>query len=454
MTNICRMQENCLDSRTVPVVFVPGVMGTRLHFTESNKHWDPDNEAGMGWDWIVTTADRQRRQMHFSSPAELYTGRFNQTLEPHQQDKGWEAMSWRSYGTFLQWLSSPTRFAPNMPVYAAGYDWRQDLADLGNALAQRVTQILDLEEVEEYILVTHSMGGLVSRMMLRNPQHSQLSQKLLGVIHVVQPAVGAPVLYRRMFTGAVGSIDGGGGFARILGNTAEKFAAVMSGQRGPMQLLPSRLFQSGNPDDPHWLTYSPFEDRREVHPFSGDLYDQYLDQSHPPGVVQSGYSRAVRSDLRARINEARNALHGARGLGDFKHERTWAIYSTGVATDTAVHFNLPPSPELVQQHAAPYMSAPASLPTQDRGNVSLTLNEASPPHRGLQLRRGPYGDGTVAKFSGAALFPDQHHSPDPDAPWDPQRRQFVVEGVEHEPAFQDPTVQRQTQYIISNLVGC
>lgn len=450
MSGVCRMQDNALDSRTVPLIFVPGVMGTRLHFTASDKHWDPDDTAGMAWDWIVTTPDRQREDMHYAEPVELYTGNFNEDLASHERDKGWETLSWRSYGTFLRWIADPSRFAVNTPVYAAGYDWRQDLRDLGRHLARRVNAVLEEEEVNEYILVTHSMGGLVSRMMLKQNRDSGLGQNLLGVVHVVQPAVGAPVLYRRFFTGMLSEHDGGWGFAKLLGNTAEKFATVMSGQRGPMQLLPSRYYHT---DDAEWLTYSPFEDRRQRQGWEGDLFDQYDSADHPPGIVQSGLPRVVRPGLQARLSEARDALHGARGLGDYKHEQTWAIYSTGAETDTAVHFNLPPSARLVRQHSGPYMSTSPELPTQDRGNVRLTTDVADPPNRGAQLVRGPHGDSTVPKFSGGALFPNQHHACDPNADWDLDRRQFIVHDVEHEPAFQNSEVQNQTEYIISNLLG-
>lgn len=33
--------------KTVPIVFVPGVMGSHLHFTDTDKFWNPDSNGNM-----------------------------------------------------------------------------------------------------------------------------------------------------------------------------------------------------------------------------------------------------------------------------------------------------------------------------------------------------------------------------------------------------------------------
>ncbi len=43
MAEICRQGANTLDSRIVPIIFVPGVMGSRLHFPTVDQYWDPDS---------------------------------------------------------------------------------------------------------------------------------------------------------------------------------------------------------------------------------------------------------------------------------------------------------------------------------------------------------------------------------------------------------------------------
>ena len=86
-------------------------------------------------------------------------------------------------------------------------------------------------------IVTHSMGGLVARAAcLVNPA---LAERIAVVVHVCQPSAGAVVLYRRLFTGLVRGLDGGGGiadrvFRLLLGSDQATFLANMSGLPGPM----------------------------------------------------------------------------------------------------------------------------------------------------------------------------------------------------------------------------
>lgn len=49
--------------------------------------------------------------------------------------------------------------------------------------------------------VTHSMGGLLTRALLRT--HADLAAKTIAAVHVFQPATGAPVFYTRFHTGTV-----------------------------------------------------------------------------------------------------------------------------------------------------------------------------------------------------------------------------------------------------------
>ena len=131
--------------------------------------------------------------------------------------RGWNTVAWDSYGPILQFLEQQQRrFAPSAcPVYAAGYDWRQSNEDSANYIANVVDTILQQENATKVILVTHSMGGIVARAACSFV--SGFEAKVAGVIHTVQPAVGAPVAYRRFVDGAVdvpGMVYGIAGRAR------------------------------------------------------------------------------------------------------------------------------------------------------------------------------------------------------------------------------------------------
>jgi hypothetical protein len=89
------------------------------------------------------------------------------------------------------------------------------------------------------IVVTHSMGGLVSRALTEIHGCSSV----LGVVHGVQPATGAPATYKRMRAGFEGPAQ------VILGRDAGEVTAVLSSAPGGLELLPTFDYNDGQP----WL---------------------------------------------------------------------------------------------------------------------------------------------------------------------------------------------------------
>src|SRR5262249_46478477 len=133
---------------------------------------------------------------------------------------------------------------------------------------------------QQVIIVTHSMGGLVTRAGL--VQNSGAISSIRGVVHCAQPADGAVVAYRRFFTGATSKFDGTDVPARvlesILGNTPDEYAALLSELPGPMQLMPNHLFHLKQHAPKPWLKTSPQVDLANV-------FEVYL-QPTPPGIMR------------------------------------------------------------------------------------------------------------------------------------------------------------------------
>jgi len=89
------------------------------------------------------------------------------------------------------------------------------------------------------IVVTHSMGGFVSRALTEI--HG--CDKVLGVSHGVQPATGAPAAYKRMRAGFEGVAQ------IVLGRNAAEVTAVTANSPGALELLPTADYNDGKP----WL---------------------------------------------------------------------------------------------------------------------------------------------------------------------------------------------------------
>lgn len=151
-------------------------------------------------------------------------------------------------------------------VWGGGYNWLQSNRESGAAIKDYIENVIlpyynDGKEVkvetkddqpcriqrtkaarplaEKVIVVTHSMGGLVSRSLTEIHQ----SEKVLGVSHGVQPATGAPDTYKRMRAGADGIAQ------LFLGRNAADLTAILTQAQGGMELLPMADYHDGKP----WL---------------------------------------------------------------------------------------------------------------------------------------------------------------------------------------------------------
>jgi pimeloyl-ACP methyl ester carboxylesterase len=139
------------------------------------------------------------------------------------------------------------------PVYAVGYNWLASCAVSAQRLGRRIKEIKQYwtsrkHECEKVILVTHSMGGLVARACAKLSAGN--SDDIAGVIHGVMPALGAPVVYRRLACGTEGAHYDKGPldnrradlFSEIVGSTAAHTTPVMATSPGVLELLPNQFY--------------------------------------------------------------------------------------------------------------------------------------------------------------------------------------------------------------------
>jgi hypothetical protein len=415
MTDICRQGDNTLDSRIVPIIFAPGVMGSRLHFPTVDEYWDPDSSWRM-LHWVRISAERERQEIGWRARGDIMTTGDNLTAS--ELRRGYASVAAGFYVGFLRFLTGLTSLCAKTPVYAVGYDWRQSNKDSASYLDTQITTILAQEKADNFVLITHSMGGIVARACLL-ANASGNSGKLLGVIHIVQPAAGAPVFYRRMYTGAIKAWDGGRGLSYIQGTTAQDFATILSGLRGPCELVPTDAYHDTGSIE--WLW-----DDRTTPPsnWPPPIFSVYAMATAPPGIwwsvagVTTKVTPTPEADLRARIAEA-DAFHS--WLARYRHPNTWAIYSTGVVTDMAARFN------------------------------------KSPANHGIVAIRRDQGDETVPATSASSLFSAAATSTDVTGAAfvsNTALRQCEVRGVTHGDACNNTTVQTVVEQMLKVALGC
>ena len=285
--------------------------------------YDPSGPAdviGDGRHGNVQLNDHFHSPLLTSDPAAMQTGR---TAVQKARARGWGEVYFKSYGPLLQHLESRLNSTfsegklrqewhdvvgvdpqvwsadPKLPqqalkeeelkkiatgcwfaVFAFGYNWLQSNGDSAKVIATRINKVIDDfnnagYECNQVIVVTHSMGGLVGRALV-HPDYGNLQDKILGIVHGVMPAIGAPAAYRRMRAGFEDpglmstnkAVIEASVAAKVAGNHGDEVTAVLANAQGGLELLPSSLYGNG------WLRVRHNGRDLETWPKNGDPYSE------------------------------------------------------------------------------------------------------------------------------------------------------------------------------------
>lgn len=200
--------------RILPIIVVPGVMGSRLSDPKTgdlvwNPKGSPLGDDDMDQSPGLFTADYQRlAQMSYElEPAEhsKYPGdnEENRQLVEEEID-GYYGLIPEYYGKLpqrLAWELDARTFPVAVRVYCCGYDWRQDNAKSALRLAAKVDRALRETGERKVIIVAHSMGGLVARYFCRVLGGEQ---KVHRLILLASPTLGAVEGYTIVKSGLTG----------------------------------------------------------------------------------------------------------------------------------------------------------------------------------------------------------------------------------------------------------
>lgn len=435
------VNDVAIEPEVVPIIFVPGIMGTRL---TSNRGmvWDPDDAVGFCINFGLRFADL---------PARMEALLGVQGYEPHHlwlPDRGaaltagpsWTNLVQSSYGALQRSLqtmqTSPAiKLCLHMPQHAFAYNWTQSPEQSGKRLQAFIARIIAAYQGDhlcrKVLLVTHSMGGLVARAAT---QLHGAAPHVLGVVHAMMPTAGAPVMYQRMKLGfSLPQVTGtsiratefvrGSLFAALMGATGTGVARVLGHMPGALSLLPSGSYGQGDALA-GWLTLQhtvdgPIEDQlpRRADPYD-EIYRRQVGPSRlfdvPPNCHH--WHRPCQQDrcwhgVDSAIDEVEH-LH--RRLGHNFHPNSHHIVGTKLRTPTQARF----------------YTRPDAL-----GTMGMRLDAAAVPGRDahppveLSAFMGQHddGDGTVPAVSALAGLHDA-------------ARYTCVAGVEHSMAMAAPEV--------------
>ncbi|MEM7083052.1 MAG: alpha/beta fold hydrolase [Pseudomonadota bacterium] len=309
----------------LPIVVVPGIMGTRLENSSGRTLWDPDD--GVSFSNVRGVSD-----LIDPTNRAYPSRRTGLGLMTQFQLRGVENVShlvWHlGYKHLIEGLVSPRfRDACGQPskVYCSGYDWRQSNRRSAANLSRVIRFALSDSGAPRVNIIAHSMGGLVARWLCRygiiggRPVRSKVNHLyLLG-----SPTHGAPKAYRALRQSFVAAdlisdiapeafddsvFDfAGPGVARML----RRFDSIF-------ELLPNEAFCRANP---YWLQ---FNYRRAG----------MTDAADPVRVYRNRVTGISTHSARLR-----NRDRFDRALGTYMPPNTTIFYSSDVNTRTVMRID-------------------------------------------------------------------------------------------------------------------
>ena len=237
-----------IRAKKLPIVIVPGTMGTRLTDPANNELiWNPTADRGIFAANDSVLQDMSRTLVPDEKHGfPVHHDNFVPTLNIRHVNN----IIFDFYGAIALAMQHDLRkklAKKNLVpvVYCCGYDFRVDNA----ASAQRLSSIVDEAQAEcdgePAIVIAHSMGGLITRHFCKNLGGQA---KVRAIVLLASPTHGAPDAYFTLRTG----LDEIFPLRLILFMSQEnsrRFTRVMP---SVYQLLPSILYSRL---DPGWITF-------------------------------------------------------------------------------------------------------------------------------------------------------------------------------------------------------
>ncbi|HGG0586950.1 lipase/acyltransferase domain-containing protein [Bacillus cereus] len=147
----------------VRVIFIPGIMGSTLK--KRNR---------LIWPWFDFLFDGYEYLKNLNDP-EIYSDK----IEPI---------------TYKKLVNKLKEITPNVITFH--YDWRQNNLEHIQELKEKIAE--DIEQVDEIILVAHSMGGIIGKLLLNQIYEEDWANKISKFITLGTPWNGAMDAYKTL----------------------------------------------------------------------------------------------------------------------------------------------------------------------------------------------------------------------------------------------------------------
>jgi pimeloyl-ACP methyl ester carboxylesterase len=347
-----KLNEIRIKKEVIPIIFIPGFSGTRLKNSEE-LIWDPDNLTNFlpRFGLIKFNGSSVRKGLLIGDGT--YRGEYLQVAHKARfyksENQGWDNLIQGFYGDLRNYqlqrnIADVLSLCFETPFYAFGYNWTDSPDVSGRLLAASIKGAIAHHGVSDMcrrvILLTHSMGGLVARSASKS--HGAESS-ILGIIHTVQPASGAPAAYSRMKEGYKAKLKGNIDIfdrieAWLLGRSGREMTATLGNMPGALSLLPNHLYQ-GADNDPAWLHMQASGDGLpRLDPYA----EIYRNRTHAWRLIDEALlnpgSGNVELDWRNYLISLESVERFHRNLGAYQHPNSFHIVGDNMYTVTTCNY--------------------------------------------------------------------------------------------------------------------
>ncbi|BAH46491.1 probable esterase [Brevibacillus brevis NBRC 100599] len=195
-----------IGDRTIPVILIPGVGGSRLEVEQNGKR--SEIWLGLG-DSLIGINDPKHRRLLSLEPIkpnsiDVQPVARDATIHPEKDD--FYAIEYLSYAPFLKELTEQyysmvkelekAGYKKHRTLFALPYDWRYSSTKNAKLLKEKIDAALKASGANQVHLVAHSMGGLlVKETLLSNVSYQR---KVNRVVYMGTPFLGSPRAYQAL----------------------------------------------------------------------------------------------------------------------------------------------------------------------------------------------------------------------------------------------------------------
>jgi len=183
---------------TVPVIVIPGIMGSHLCTVSSSPRlylWNPDWKTQDLASILVDKtlgpilSDPELELLGWSASEDAYGGLLDELALAGRQAPFYLLYPYERFESsgFRNVVADSSRtLSPADDVFVFPYDWRQDIKEIAtDNLKRMVEKILEVTGEDQVDIVAHSMGGIVARYYINEAGGAQKVRKIVmvGVPH-------------------------------------------------------------------------------------------------------------------------------------------------------------------------------------------------------------------------------------------------------------------------------